>query len=102
MSDAFVAPFTAPAAPAAFAGKASLGGGSNGARPAAGIATTMVATPDRVVTSSSAYEPTEGPNAPLRVNNNGEVGFREATKVGLWGGVWRLGVEAGALAAGML
>lgn len=64
-------------APPAFAGNANTntGGSGSGAgvRPA-GVVPTMVATPDRVVTSSSsAFEPTEGPNAPLRVNNNGEV-----------------------------
>lgn len=61
MSDAFVVPMSAPSA-----------FGASGVRPA-GTTTTMVATPDKVVTSSSAYQPTEGPNAPLRVNNNGEV-----------------------------
>jgi len=75
VSDAFVAPFTAPPALSTSTPKATFGGsGSSAARPASGIATTMVATPDKVVASSSAYEPTEGPNAPLRVNNNGEVG----------------------------
>lgn len=65
VSDAFVVPMTAPlAAPSAFAAKNDVGG-----------TPTMVATPDRVAASasSSAFEPTEGPNAPLRVNNNGEV-----------------------------
>ncbi len=75
VADAFVAPMMP--APSAFAGNANIntagsGSGAGVVRPA-GVVPTMVATPDRVVTSSSAFEPTEGPNAPLRVNNNGEV-----------------------------
>ncbi|CAM9449700.1 unnamed protein product, partial [Ectocarpus sp. 13 AM-2016] len=65
VSDAFVVPMMAPrGAPSAFAAENKVGG-----------TPTMVATPDRVSTaaSSSAFEPTKGPNAPLRVNNNGQA-----------------------------
>ncbi|CAM9413552.1 unnamed protein product [Ectocarpus sp. 4 AP-2014] len=65
VSDAFVVPMMAPRGPPyAFAAKNKVGGPP-----------TMVATPDRVSTSasSSAFEPTEGPNAPLRVNNIGQA-----------------------------
>ncbi|CAM9410946.1 unnamed protein product [Ectocarpus sp. 6 AP-2014] len=65
VSDAFVVPMMSPPGGAsAFAAKNKVGG-----------TPTMVATPDRVSTSasSSAFEPTKGPNAPLRVNNKGKA-----------------------------
>lgn len=46
---------------------------------AASPGVTMVATPDRVSTSqaaaAAAFDPTGGPNAPLRVNNEGNVSW---------------------------
>lgn len=68
VSNAFVGPMAPVAGPTS-----NFATGSDRLPASLRARTTMVAAPDRIVTPTSAFEPTEGPNAPLRINNNGGV-----------------------------